>query len=104
MQRLHRYRWRLVTICLSATIVAFAIWAVTGVNPDDHLPEPPEVGTISHAPIREASALVKSRRFDDVYWTLCDSGNPAHLYAIQRDGTLIAEFEVAGAANIDWEA
>ncbi|HVW03201.1 MAG TPA: hypothetical protein VHB77_22760 [Planctomycetaceae bacterium] len=104
MRRLHRYRWRLMTVCLSATIVALAVWVAKGDNPDDHLPTPPEVGTISHPPIREASGWVKSRRFDDVYWTLSDSGNPAHLYALERTGKLIAEFAVKGAPNIDWEA
>ena len=62
------------------------------------------VGRYTHPPIRESSGIVKSRQFDDVYWTLNDSGNPATLYATKRTGELIGEIAVKGAGNVDWEA
>ena len=62
------------------------------------------VGRYTHPPIRESSGIVKSQQFDDVYWTLNDSGNPATLYATKRSGELIGEIAVKGAGNIDWEA
>ena len=60
------------------------------------------VGFIRHAPVRESSGLVASRRFPDVYWTHNDKGNAPVVYAIDRTGTLLAEFHVA-ATHDDWE-
>lgn len=62
------------------------------------------VGSVLHAPVKEASALVASRRHDGVLWTLCDSRNRAQLYAIDRSGRLLGEFEVEGGVNLDWES
>jgi hypothetical protein len=62
------------------------------------------IGTILHPPIREASGLVASRNFPDVLWTITDSQGAAHLYAIERSGRLLADYEVRGAANVDWES
>jgi hypothetical protein len=54
--------------------------------------------------MRETSGLVQSRTYPGVFWAICDSGNPAHLYAIDRTGKLVAEYRVRGATNVDWEA
>ncbi|MBT3606202.1 MAG: hypothetical protein HN521_24290 [Candidatus Latescibacteria bacterium] len=62
------------------------------------------IGRLDHEPIRESSGFVTSRQYEDVYWTLNDSGNPNVLYATRLDGTLIREFLVQGANNSDWEA
>jgi hypothetical protein len=62
------------------------------------------IGTIRHPPMREASGLVASRRFEGVLWTLSDSGNAAAIYAIDRSGRLLAEYTVQEAANVDWES
>ena len=55
-------------------------------------PEPPmvleRVGTLAYEPIKEASGLVRSRRYPDVFWVHNDSGNPPALFAVRRDGTL----------------
>jgi hypothetical protein len=63
-----------------------------------------QIGTITHPPIREASGLVASRTQRGVFWTINDSGNLPHLFAIDRTGKLLAEFRVRGAVNIDWES
>jgi hypothetical protein len=63
---------------------------------------PTQIGYIEHEPISESSGIVASRRRPGVLWTHCDSGNDAALYAITREGSLLAEYEVQ-ARNDDWE-
>jgi hypothetical protein len=66
-------------------------------------PEPRfRAGTIEAKAIPESSGLVASRRHAGVFWTVNDSGNAPVLYAITRQGKLIAEFPV-DAENVDWE-
>jgi hypothetical protein len=60
------------------------------------------LGRLDHPAIAEASGIVKSRRYPGVFWVHNDSGHPAALYAVRRDGTLIREYAVR-APNIDWE-
>lgn len=62
------------------------------------------LGTVAHPPIKEASALVASRRQAGVLWTLSDSRNPAEIYAIDGRGGLLGEFDVEGGVNLDWES
>jgi hypothetical protein len=50
----------------------------------------------------EASGIVKSRRFSDIYWVHNDSGNPALLFAIHADGRIAREYKLE-IPNIDWE-
>ena len=59
-------------------------------------------GTIQPVAISESSGLVASRTHDGVFWTVNDSGHEPVLYAITREGKLIAEFAV-DAQNTDWE-
>jgi hypothetical protein len=54
--------------------------------------------------VREASALVASRQFPGIYWTLNDSKNAPVIYAIDEDGAPRGAFRVTGASNVDWEA
>jgi len=54
--------------------------------------------------LRESSGLVASHCHQGVFWSHNDSGDRARLFALDRDGRLIAEVEVRGAANRDWEA
>jgi hypothetical protein len=60
------------------------------------------VGRIGHEPIEESSGLIASRQHGGVFWTHNDSGHPAVLFAIDREGKLIAELPVQ-ARNVDWE-
>ena len=64
--------------------------------------KPTQVGVIDHEPISESSGIIASRRHPGVFWTHCDSGNDAAIYAISRDGSFLAEYEV-NARNDDWE-
>ncbi|MBN1968568.1 MAG: hypothetical protein JXR48_06065 [Candidatus Delongbacteria bacterium] len=66
---------------------------------------------ISDKKIDESSGLAKSRQFDNVYWTLNDSGDKARIFAIDINGKLIAPqwdddykgLMISDAVNIDWE-
>ncbi|MDO9577408.1 MAG: hypothetical protein Q7J16_05945 [Candidatus Cloacimonadales bacterium] len=64
------------------------------------------------AKIDESSAIIKSRVWDDVYWTLNDSGNKNRIFPFNCNGQMYrAEWYkeneggvyLAGALNIDWE-
>lgn len=70
------------------------------------LPDPEgnlrRVGTLEHGPIRESSGLVASKRHPGVFWVHNDSGNPAWLFGVRKDGALIREYRL-NVPNIDWE-
>lgn len=67
--------------------------------------------TFDFAEIDESSAIIKSRVWENVYWTLNDSGDENRIFPFTRDGKVLrAEWytEQAGvyigdAVNIDWE-
>ncbi len=65
--------------------------------------------------IDESSGIVKSRQFENVYWTHNDSGDDARIFAITRKGKSIQTtwakqndqpyegIPIPDAVNIDWE-
>lgn len=61
--------------------------------------------------IKEGSALLKSKTYKDVFWTLNDSGNPAIIYPLNSKGEIIKPnwtknykgIKILDAVNIDWE-
>ena len=62
------------------------------------------VGTLPRSgPVRESSGVAVSRQYPGILWTHNDSGSEPVLYAMQLDGTLVGEFRVQGARNVDWE-
>ncbi|MBN2461691.1 MAG: hypothetical protein JXB60_08785 [Candidatus Cloacimonetes bacterium] len=69
------------------------------------------ISHFAHPAINESSALVKSRSWENLYWTLNDSGDEARIFPINRKGEIYrAEWynQEAGvylpeAVNIDWE-
>ena len=62
-----------------------------------------KVGRLDHKQIPESSGLVASRKHPGVFWTHNDSGNGPVLFAVTREGKLLAEFNV-NVRNNDWEA
>jgi hypothetical protein len=54
--------------------------------------------------ITEASGLVASTRHTGVVWVHEDSGRPARLYAINRNGATAATVDLRGIQQVDWEA
>jgi hypothetical protein len=64
-----------------------------------------KLGRITHKAISESSGIVASRKHPGVFWTHNDSGNGPFLFAITREGSLVAEYPVGSSArNNDWEA
>ncbi len=70
------------------------------------------VNRINFKPINESSGLVKSRTFQDVFWTHNDSEDKARIFAIRRDGSIIKSknslnnyggIKITQAENVDWE-
>ncbi len=64
---------------------------------------PTELGRITDGRLSELSGLVASRRQAGVLWVHNDSGAEPILYALDRNGTLLAEVTIAGADAVDWE-
>ena len=85
-----------------------------------------KVGRVSHPPVGEMSGIVKSQRYDNVWWVHNDRGNQPRLFAIDSTGSvhmrsyLADEYAVgaeadtsqapawpglrlAAAANVDYE-
>jgi hypothetical protein len=52
----------------------------------------------------ESSGLAVSRRHAGVLWTHNDSGDAARVFAVGRDGRVLATLTFAGVAARDWEA
>jgi len=59
-------------------------------------------GRLDRQLVPEASGIVKSRRFPDIYWVHNDSGNPPLLFAIHSDGRIVRQFRLE-VPNVDWE-
>lgn len=60
-------------------------------------------GLITSKHLDEVSGFAISHAHQDVLWAINDSGNPAQLHALSVRGNLLAQFDVQGAKNIDWE-
>lgn len=67
------------------------------------------IARLPPGPNNEISGIVRSRQHDDCFWTLNDSGNEPHVYAIRRNGTMRSDggagegIPLPGARNVDWE-
>jgi hypothetical protein len=60
------------------------------------------LGRFEDRALREVSGIAQSRRHPGVFWVHNDSGNAPELFAVKRNGALVAGFRVA-VPNIDWE-
>lgn len=60
-------------------------------------------GLMLDAELREVSGLAASRRHDGILWMHDDGGNPARLFAVDRNGDRVATFRVEGVPKTDWE-
>lgn len=92
-------------ICrLFAAVAAGALIGACGPQPGGITYGPARrEATLTDPRIHESSGLAVSRRTPGVFWTHNDSGNPPHLFAIDRQGRTLATVTVAGAENVDWE-
>lgn len=91
-------------------VVAVALLAAAAIMaPLARADEPPRLPaqkllTITDPQISEASGIAASRLDPGVVFVLQDSRRGPYLYAIGRDGSLLATFTLPGAVNVDWEA
>lgn len=108
----------LLALCILLTLTGCA-GIETGHQWDPAASPPPAklqpTARIDSDKINESSGIIRSRNYDDVYWTHNDSGDAARIYAIRRDGTQIVPewtrrvgfdyqgVAIGGAVNIDWE-
>jgi hypothetical protein len=60
-------------------------------------------GHFTDRAIAESSGFVKSRQFENVFWTHNDSGDLPRIFATTDKGELIREITIEGATNVDWE-
>lgn len=60
-------------------------------------------GLMLDSELREISGLTVSRRHRGTLWMHDDGGNPARLFAVDRDGERVATFRVEGVPKTDWE-
>ncbi len=61
------------------------------------------MGYLSDNNISESSGMAASRRTKDLFWTHNDGGNPAVIYALWENGTVLGQVCLTQAKNIDWE-
>lgn len=63
------------------------------------------IGRLDTSRISESSGVVLSRKFPGVFWTHNDGGgrNRQQLFAITRQGKILADFSVQGVRLRDWE-
>jgi hypothetical protein len=87
-------------VCILFSLIAAETFAAT--TAPSTQPAFEIVGHIDLPAISESSGVVASRKYPGVYWTHNDSGNPAEVFAINRQGKSIATF-VIRARNEDWE-
>lgn len=60
-------------------------------------------GRFTDRAIAESSGFVKSRQFENVFWTHNDSGDRPRIFATTDRGELIRQITIVGAKNVDWE-
>lgn len=70
--------------------------------PRDVAPEVVQLAELPKKALPESSGLVVSRQFPGVLWTHND-GKDRRLFAINRTGEMLADFEVRGVFIWDWE-
>lgn len=66
---------------------------------------------LGRGPNKENSGIVKSRRYDDLFWMHNDSGNAPRIYPVRRNGKVQKSSHssretgvlIEGAKNVDWE-
>lgn len=88
--------------------------AAGGCSPNEPHAEAPEpadapqrpavelVGRLQNRGIDEASGLVRSPSYANVYWVVNDSGKP-RLHAIDIQGRTLGRIKIDDAGNSDWE-
>ncbi|NOT75081.1 MAG: hypothetical protein HOP08_09150 [Cyclobacteriaceae bacterium] len=61
------------------------------------------VGVNKNDKLEEASGLIASQRNPDLLWTHNDSGNPAHIFLLDKEAKTQKTFKLSKIKNRDWE-
>ena len=61
-------------------------------------------GNIENRKLAESSGLASSNRYDDLLWSMNDSGNTPELFAMTTKGQDIGSWRVNIEDSVDWEA
>ena len=69
----------------------------------DHYERIEVIGEVENPGLTEISGIVAGRADPEVLWVHNDSQDGPYLYAIDRSGASIAQFELGGAFAFDWE-
>ena len=97
------WRWVGRIVCISCLLPAcVASWQQERVWAQEYA-RPVRVGTISDARVDEISGMVPITGRPDYFWIHNDSKDAARLFAVRKDGGLVAEVELPGASNTDYE-
>jgi hypothetical protein len=91
-------RWLAGSMCLLLACVAAASQRSELLPGDARL-----AGLITDAALAEISGMAVSRRDPGVLWTHNDSGYAAEIFAIDREGRLLATVRLRGVTNVDFE-
>lgn len=65
--------------------------------------KPVRLGRVGARAVSECSGVVASRRNPGILWVHNDSGDLPRLFALRRDGHLLAEVRIRDAQARDWE-
>ena len=101
-----RKRFRKAGIHITAILAALAATALPAADPPARKAKPRQwvpIGRLDQNVVKEASGIVKSRKYPDIFWTHGDSGTAATLFAFRLTGELVATVPVEKALNNDWE-
>jgi len=61
-------------------------------------------GNIENRTLAESSGLASSNRYDDLLWSMNDSGNAPEIFAMSTRGEDIGSWRVNIENSVDWEA
>jgi len=76
---------------------------IPGKKTSDRFATTPERAAIQPGLIDEASGIADSRTIEGHLWVHEDSGTPAQLNLLKKDGTLVGRLPLPGIGNRDWE-
>ena len=86
-----------------ASVFILAAWAAGAAGDAPRFGPRVDRGVVEHAPIREASGIVASRKNPDVLWVHNDSGQPNQVFAVSARGDHLGTYVLDGVTNHDWE-
>lgn len=85
------------------SLFILAAWAAGAAGDAPRFGQRVDRGVVEHAPIREASGIVASRKNPDVLWVHNDSGQPNQVFAVSSRGGHLGTYVLDGITNHDWE-